>query len=1118
MTETTSSLGAPRSLLAFLRDGRAGETTRAARQGSRGRTTAWTGKRILALALMVLIPLIGVLGVLGAPSARAAEDEDAMKYSFYKIAASTTSYFSTAQEPGSEGFSTDWIDVATKPGSAGSLLGYADPDFAPVSGWLMSKLSGSSDAIGYETLLVRDGANSAAGGGNAQYQGMVDYAYFGAALKGMGLDSTSTGLSVGFMSAIAGGIVMLLFVMGGAVDFVFNGFVKLLELLNPFKLFYAGMQAINPELADGMVGNGSADVGPLSGLVSWIGGWYRILNSVSWTVMVPIFIATLIFTLLLLKKVDKGGAVKKIVIRVAFIGLGLPLLGTMYSGMISGMSDASSSGNSASTRVVMSTYVDFESWAMKSRLAIPSGANIAWNPKEAQPTGASQAQVRNTALAINKQTHGLNMSPIVSTGAFDASWSQQVMDNRGAEAATGSDAFATTVNMLVRYMSGAHLTAASYETISKGDLTQSAIYAAQTDTVQSWFDKLSDSKNLPDEDNDPQSNPLVSVTSGAGLQAADAGNGVRKFSSATDSCSGSGARISTDAGQTRSCNLSPLAMYNYLNTDFGETSMQMYSSQNVASEATRAFHSSVNQVGTGTMSFLYWFNAVVLLGSFVVIGLGYAFTLVFSSLRRSFQIVTAVPFATLGAIAAIAKVVVYSVALILEVLVTIFVYKMVVEILTSLPQIIEMPFATALSGQATNGFVMFLTSGWGFPLVVTLLSIIGVVLFTILAMRIRKVLVKAVEEAVTKIVEKFMDTQAATPSGGGLAPALAGGVAAGAGAAAANRMMSGGNKGAIGNALPAGFKGDGPDGVESGGGTVATGPGPDDGQLELTGKVAGADGNGDPGNGSGALPAGHEAKAASDEVTLGRDVEANGLSKPGETRAPEVGNDALDAASSATDKSIEGYKAADTKRLEAGTEGAKAAGQAGIAVGRGAAGDAKGATESAGKAVEHGGAAVAKNERAKQAESDAGRSSLDKPDQRHAQRAARADQVSKAGGSVSSAAGTMGGAKSVKGGAAPKASTPSRVGPAPQTAAKAPKPSTSTKGATPSAPRPVGPVQQSSSTSRTAIAPKAPKASAPRAPQGTRPSAPSAPRASAPSRPVVAPQRPSAPREGGDKK
>src|SRR5690606_8531234 len=156
---------------------------------------------------------------------------------------------------------------------------------------------------------------------------------------------------------------------------------------------------------------------------------------------------------------------------------------------------------------------------------------------------------------------------------------------------------------------------------------------------------------------------------GTGLRAD--GLGVRKFSSSVSGCSVTGTKISDNDGTTRSCNLSPLTMYNYLNTDFGNTSMTMYSSSNVASEATRSIHNSVNQVGTGTMSFLYWFSTVVLLGSFVLIGLGYAFSLVFSSIRRSFQIITAVPFATLGAMAAIAKVVVYSVALILEVIVTI---------------------------------------------------------------------------------------------------------------------------------------------------------------------------------------------------------------------------------------------------------------------------------------------------------------------------------------------------------------------------------------------------------------------------------------------------------------
>jgi hypothetical protein len=1038
-----------------------------------------------------------VFGATAAANADDSNNDDAMKYSFYKIASSTTAFFSTVQEPGSDAtFSDPWGTVIKDPGSAGSLLGYADPNFTSVSGWLASKLSGSSDAIGYETLLVRDSNEDKSGYSASNYQGMVDYAYFGAALKGMGLDGTSTGLSLGFMNWISGGIVMLLFIMGGAVDFVFNSIIGILSMLNPFKLFYAGVSAINPALADGMVGNGSPNVGPLSGLVSWIGGWYQVLNSLSWTVMVPLFIAVLLFGLFMFKKMDRGGAIKKIFIRILFIGLGLPLLGTMYTGMIDSMADASSSGNTGSTRVVMSTYVDFENWATNSRLAIPTDAVIEWDPNSAQPSGKALADVRNTALAINNQTHSLGLTSIVSSDKFDASWANQVMEGKAGEAATGASTFGTTVDMLGRYMNGNQLSSASFETIAKGDLTQSAYYRANNDTVKSWFEGLTKSADDLNKDN-PSSNPLVSVKNGAGLTAT--GSGVRTFKSNISGCSFTGTTIASTDGTPRSCNLSPLAMYNYLNTDFGTTSMRMYSSSNVASEATRSIHNSVNQVGTGTMSFLYWFNAVVLLGSFVLIGLGYAFALLFGSIRRSFQILTAVPFATLGAIAAIAKVVVYSIALILEVVVTIFVYKIVQEFLTSLPQIIEMPFATVLnngSGGALAGFVAFLTNGWAFGLVVTLLSIIGVVSFTVLALRIRKVLVKAVEEAVTKLVEKFMDTQVGMPGGGKLAPALAGGLAAGAGSAAANRMMTGGlDKNAIGSNLPFSGEPGGPDGISTAGGTVPMGTGPtegSDGQLEPTGKIAGTEGNGDPGSAAGGLPAGSsDSKNASDEVALGKNVEVNGLSKRGEIRAPQVGDDAMSAASNSVEKSADGYKAADMKRLEVAKEGAQAASQAAIAAGRGAAGDAAGAAKSGGKAVQHGATAVSSAQQAKQHASNAGRSSLDKPNTKAGQRAVQADRVSKAGGAVANVAGKASGSKGATSAPTPKPTSAPTPKP---TSAPTPKPTPAQRPATPkapAAPKPVAPAAQPKTAPPVAQPPRAPRpAPAPR----QQPSAPSAPR------------------------
>jgi hypothetical protein len=1145
MTETIAPR-APRSLLAFLRDDRGDD--RSAQRGAVSarvdRTRVWSAKRLIALVMMVLIPLVGFLG---ASAAHATDPpEDALKFSFYKVASSTTAFFSTVQEPGSsKTFHESWSTVLNDPGSAGSLLGYADPDFSSVSGWLASKLSGSSDAIGYDTLLIRDGGEEDAGSSVAgkQFQGMVDYAYFGAALKGMGLDGTSTGLSLGFMNIASGGIVMMLYIMGGAVDFIFNAVISTLSLLNPFKLFYTGVAAISPEFAAGMVGNEAVDVGPLTGLANWIGDWYVALNALSWTVLVPLFIGVLLFSLVMFKKMNRGGAIKKILIRIVFIALGLPLLGSMYTGMLTAMEDASSDGNAGSTRVIMSTYVDFEKWAMKSRLAVPEGALIEWSPSSGQPSGPAQSNVRNTTLAINNKTLGLGLEPIVAADAYDASWSNQIMEGKTADAATDGRVFGTTIDMLVRFMSNAQVTGAAFETSVKGDLSTSTYYENDKDNnVNGWFANMTKKADeLNSGDATPGANPLISVKPGQGLRAD--GSSTRTFTSATDACSYTGTTLTYD-GTVRSCNLSVLSMYNYLNTDFGPTSMTMYSSSNVMSEATRSMHNSVNQVGTGTMSFLYWFNAVVLLGAFVLIGIGYAFSLLFSSIRRSFQIITAVPFATLGAIAAIAKVVVYSVALILEVVITIFVYKIVQEFLSSLPQIIEMPFAAVLNDGSTGalaGFVTFLTSGWAFGLVVTLLSIIGVLIFTVMAMRIRKTLVKAVEEAVTKLVEKFMETQVGMPSGGGggMAPALAGGLAAGAGASAATRMMGGGSKGAVGNPLagaaPVGGPaatgtagGNAPSGLGTVGANDPSGDGGAHGPSVSTSGTTGSPGNGDPGSPLGLTPGGAGGGSASDEVSLGRDVEANGLSQPGETPAPQVGgDDALSAASDSVDKSAEGYRSADLKGLEAGKEGAQTVGHAGVAVGRGFAGDAAGAAESGGRALEHGGSAVAAGEQAMQAEADAGRSSLDKADTRHANRAAQAQKVSQVGSTVANAAGTAsvasGGGKSPSAGSGAGARSSASAGqvrpaspataPAQQSAPAASKPAASSPRA-PQAPRQNAPAQpparQSPPAQRPAPAGRKPaRASQPNA-QAQQP-APARRQAPSPQRTPPPPRQPQAP-------
>lgn len=1061
----------------------------------------WNLRRVFALALMLIIPITMIFGSASGAFAEEEDEEDAVAaLNFYRLSSSVTALFSEANKPNSkieapEG-DTAWQDVATNASSAGSFVGYVDDDYNPIAGWLNSETAQSSDATGYNTLIP------APGGVFAGIAGAQHYGFYGATLQGLGLDTTSTGLSLGFFNTMLGGVVMLLYILTAAVDGLFSIILTIMDWLNPFKLFYVGVNAVSPEFANGMTG-GQGPPGFLGSLAEWIGGWYQVLNSLSWTVLVPIFMATFIMGILLFKKMDKGSGLKKLFIRVLFIGLGLPLLGSMYTGMLGAMNTATDDGNASSTKVVLSTYVDFEGWALDQRLRIPEGATIEWHAPESgtsddrtanKPSGAAQAGVRDTALLINAQVFGLEGVEAIGDTDEDVAWGEAI---RGGETDWSTTQFGDIISMLFRYMANEQVSASAFETESKATLSGDALNLAPA-----WFDgyigdpeevvEASEHEYKPPEDDGvkikiaPNANPLLVTAEGTGLRMTGGGNAMgtlRQFETAgeageVDDC---GRQLSTHEGKPMPCNLAPLAMYNYLNTDFGSTSLHSYSSGRSSSEATRSVHSSVSMVGTGTMSFIYWFNAVVLLGSFVLIGFGYAFSMIMGNIRRGIQLITAIPFATLGAIAGIAKVIVYSIALIMEVIITIFLYKFVQEFLIALPSIFEKPFAGVLNngdaGEAA-ALVGYLSSSGLVAIIITLAAIALTIMFTIMALRLRKSIVKAVEEASTKIIEKFMDTSASPGGGGGgMMPALAGGAAAGAGAAVGNRMMGGGGGG--GGKKPSGSNtggtngpgaiSSGDEGPDGGGGGFLGGDVDTDGALDSDGTMAlegsdsetaaleggadaeaaeGSQGSGSPMSGSGG-PAGSDPAG---ETELGKQVESSGLSNPtgdaaeaadgangpeagadggavegsaaegaeggaegGNIDQPAVGDgDAMDSASGSMQDSADGYKEADQAKLSAGTEGAQAAGHGAAAVGRGVAGDGAGAAKSAGDAADHGGQAASADAKSRQASADAGKSSLDSQNTQGDKQ--RAQQM-KQGQQVSGAGKTVSGAAGAAGGA-----------------------------------------------------------------------------------------------------
>ncbi|WP_030895369.1 hypothetical protein [Streptomyces sp. NRRL F-5053] len=770
--------------------------TAAARTASRARGVAG-GRLARALAAGVIGALLVPLLVMGfATPAFAAgcggsdEDDECKNYSLYQLASNASSYFGEKNSPDKDdGLDDRWEAITKSPATGGSLLGYADPEFSlsNIVGWFFAEISGSSQTITYDTLKAADG------GDGDDYQGMLDYAHFGAANADLGLDTMSSGIGGEIVSVIGGSIIWGLYALALFVSLLFGLIIILLKMLNPFMWFSEGAKAVNATLGEGMVAGGDTTVanGPLKGLVSWISGWYQLLNSIAWETLVPLFIAFLLLGLILFKKMDRGSAIKKFVVRVVYIGVGLPLIGSMYTGVLDKFDDLGVA-SAGPTRVVLSTYVDFEGWMMHDRLAIPEGAVIGWNKDQA--SSDAMMNVRTSALSINKQAHPkayANMHVSTHRANAGAAW-KDGSTSLGKENENDTQSVFMTFGLLGKYITSQTVAASDFESGIKSSITKLDV---DSDDKSDWFvnkDTYGDAKDFGHEgDPTPKSHPVISTFDQKGLTSSSPGGNKTTFTTG-NSGDGCGFKV-MEGDDPAACNLAPLAAYNYLNSGFDASSMTMYSSNNATSGFTRENHMSVSQVGTGPAKFMYWSNAGTILVCLVLLGFWYAIGMLVGSVKRTFSLVTAIPFAALGMLGAISKVIIYSAALILEVIATLFLYSFVSEYLIGIPGIISGPTSDLVT---QHGIFGSRTLGGIVVAVLTLISSLLVIGVTFALLRARKVVLQAMDEAVTKLVDKFLETNnAPKPDKGGILPSLAAGAGSGAGLAMGNKIASGlGNK------------------------------------------------------------------------------------------------------------------------------------------------------------------------------------------------------------------------------------------------------------------------------------------------------------------------------------
>ena len=956
----------------------------------RGSVRVLTGfTRVITLMVAALVLAFGVTMIGGSTHA------DPEKYDFYTLSSNVTAYFSDAVKPGAKtGLSADegWTTIAQNASEGGDFLGYGDDNISSFTGWLVSKTTGASNTVGYASLRT---ISSDSDGNKTSLQGALGYAQYGSLLNAMGLDSTSTGIGLHLENMIFGFVMMLLYLLAGGIDTIFSAVVWILDLLNPFRMFFQAVSVSSASLADGMTDGQGVPVW-MQSLSTWVSDWYQVLVNMSWTVLMPLFLVTFVTSAFLWKKGQALSGLKKLLVRVVFLAFGLPLIGSLYTSTLSTMKDASAGAGMGATRVVVSTFVDFENWAKNSRLAVPQGATLAWDGLTQAPTGYSVNKLRQTTAAINGLAQHEAFKDVSSLGvsSLGSITIEAAKADESQDSGVNYKTYGATMGMLLRYATAQRYEASDFETAVKGTLGQAAASNSDNGTLvkncaTTWFGVQTDGSTKAGESGDNQKcdklkasdNPVLTVAPDSGLKA-DLGETGSVYTFTTPGGSDSpGARV-VKGGEHVNANLSALSMYNYLNTSFDKNALTVYSSSNAVSQATREYHASVNLVGSSGVNWLYWLNASTTLFCFVVLGLGYALGMLTGAVRNTLRIITAVPFATLGSLAAIAKVLIYTFTMITEIIGTMFIYRLVQEFIVSVPSIFEGGLEHMYN--FLGGFGDYLRNSGYVTLFTAIVTTVVLFMLTVKMMHFRGAFVKGLNEAVTKIVDKFLDVNVLPPGGGVKGMPLMSGVGAGVGNAAANRLMSGrGGFGPTSAARDGIARGLGVAGGAAAGGSSINGTdNPDEAGLGALGSGPSSPGGSGGGglllsDGSGGIASRNERLSAGGASTapttsasdrqLAREVDSRGgLSEPPRLEAGSKA-DTKDAAASSTVANGEGdgvsaftgsiretmdaHSKADQARRSQLTSSVKAVYHGGKAAARVSVGDAAGAAQDGSKAV-----------------------------------------------------------------------------------------------------------------------------------------------------------------------
>lgn len=646
------------------------------------------------------------------------------------------------------------------------------------------------------------------------------YYTYGLLLNMLGFDSVGTDAN-DVTREVYGTAAQISYAAASSVNMVFESCFNFLWATNPFLFFKninssaAGHDVLNDINSSAMseIGGNTSSIDVLT---AYFGNIFNIFTDFAWTVSIPLSLLFIIVSFFLTRRGRYmiGSNIKKFFVRVIFVAIGIPILGSAYTQVLDGLRHTQSTTDEFLAQAVSKTFIDFGAWVEKSRLSPPQDLLCAIAQEDRTLARASTIRnVRQICSEINvrqnkvfsfsadgglitSQTGALLKDYIYNPSAGTLSISGDAVndkssyDNRQAVNDILKDYKAGTKYSATMFESGAiawmqessNQGATSYGDMLALSADKYSFSPAATRLIRMLHGKVDDGaiKYDPDNPGDAGTYGDVAMARFANIyDFANTGYNIWNNGGISVTQKDEGGGEGGHGGQRSwgmqfdpehtgangyACEqvtgLSTMSMYTYLTSEFTQEGILTYGDS--PSVYTHKSHYAVNLVGSnGIMQFAFIANMLAILLGYFVLAVAFVFRTVFDILFKGFQIMGHALLAAAGFYKSIGTCICMVVNMISQLFVTVVFFSFMVDFMFMLTSIFDKLFfdvfdaATGIGSAALDGITYQPSSSYAAEVVVILSSLVSsfvIVFFVSFATKWRALIMNSINSMVENIV------------------------------------------------------------------------------------------------------------------------------------------------------------------------------------------------------------------------------------------------------------------------------------------------------------------------------------------------------------------------------